>query len=170
MTAVTVELLRAVAYDRAEHTHIKPLPGDVNLDRMTIVRADEVRAGDTVVGSVDQPLKRDSALRWATYLDAPFTAQPGPYEADCPNCRAWVPGAEGPWVTVFPHCPERPDELIAVVPADGPADPAPAPCVHTCTCESGFLPSTARFSPPAVCPGCHRRPCADCSEAGTSTH
>lgn len=171
MTAVNLELLPAVTYDRDKAQGLKPLPEGYSLNRLTIVRADQARTGDLVVGSVDQPLKRGSGLRWANYLYAAFVAQPGPFEADCPNCKAWTSGADGPWVTLYPHCPERADALIAVIPADRPVEPAPRPCVHTCSCENGFLRQTTRsFYPPAVCPNCHRRPCATCAETGESTH
>lgn len=171
MTTVVIELLPAVAYEREDGAGLKPLPGGYSLDRLTIVRADQVNPGDLVVGNADQPLKRGGRLRWATYLCAPYVARPAPFEADCPSCKAWTSGADGPWATLYPHCPERADALIAVIPANGPVEPAQAACMHACACDNGFLRQTTRsFSPPAVCGDCHRRPCATCADAGTSTH
>jgi hypothetical protein len=170
MTAVAIELLPVVTYAR-EGEAVKLLPVGYSLDRLTVVRADQVRAGDLVVGSADQPLKRGSSLRWATYLYAAFVAQPGSFEADCPSCRAWTFGAEGPWVNLTPHNPERADALISIIPADEPVGSSTPACVNACTCEKGFLRQETRsFYPPAVCGTCHRRPCGACAEASTSTH
>ena len=170
MTAVAVELLPVVTYNR-EGEAVKPLPEGYDIDRLTVVRADQVRAGDLVVGEADQPLKRGSGLRWATYRYAAYVAQPGTFEADCPSCRAWTAGAEGPWVTLTPHNPERADSLIAIIPADGPTEAAAPACVNACTCENGFLRQETRsFYPPAVCGDCHRHPCGACAEAGRSAH
>jgi hypothetical protein len=171
VTAVDVTLLHAVAYDRPDSDGFKPLPEGYDLDRLTIVRADQVRAGDLVVGDVDQPLKRGSRLRWATYRAAPFVAQPGPDLGDCPDCRAWMGGHEGPSVTLFPHCPEDAGTLISVVPPTGPVEVAPPVCVNACTCTRGRIrlaPGT--YSPWPRCGDCHARPCAACRESGSSTH
>lgn len=170
MTAVAVELLPVVTYDRKGEA-VKPLPEGYDLTRLTVVRADQVQAGDLVVGSADQMLKRDGLLRWATYLYTAYVAQPAPFEADCPSCRAWTAGADGPWVTLAPHNPERVDALIAIVPAAEPTEAATPPCVNDCTCVNGFLRQETRsFYPPAICGTCHCRPCGACTEAGRSTH
>ncbi|WP_052479915.1 hypothetical protein [Streptomyces sp. NBRC 110035] len=167
---VNLELLPAVAYSRPTDDTLRPLPDGYPADRMTIVRADQVRAGDLVVASADQPLRRGSRMCWATYLYAPYIAQPAPFEADCPSCKAWTSGAQGPWVTLYPHCPERMDALIAVIPADRPVETLPA-CVHSCACDNGRLRQTVRsFYPPAVCGTCHGRPCPDCRTTGRTTH
>jgi hypothetical protein len=173
MAIADLKLLPAVAFDRPTQDGMKPLPEGYDPSRLTIVRADQVRTGDLVVGSVDQPLKRGSLLRWATYLAAAYVAQPGPYEADCASCRAWtstpVPDAE--WVSLAPHVPQLADELISIVPAPEPVEAAPRPCVHTCTCENGRLRQTTRsFYPAAICGDCHRRPCGACRDAARSTH
>jgi hypothetical protein len=173
MSAVDLELLPAVLYNRPGEDGMKPIPEGHSLIRLTIVRADQVRAGDLVVGDVDQPLKRGSLLRWATYLAAPYVAQPGPYEADCPSCRAWTSGTEKTtaYVTLYPHCPERADQLISIVPAPEPVETEPRPCVHTCACERGRLRQTIRcYSPPTICGSCHARPCAPCRQAGRNSH
>jgi hypothetical protein len=169
--AVALTLLHAVAYDRPTSDGFKPIPDGYSLDHLTIVRADQVRAGDLVVGDVDQPLKRGSRLRWATWRAAPFVAQPGPDLADCPNCRAWMSGYEGPSVTLFPHCPEAAGELIAIVPPVGPVTPAPAACVNACHCTNGRIRlKPDAYSPWPHCGDCHGRPCDACREAGSSTH
>jgi hypothetical protein len=169
--AVDLTLTRAVAYDRPDHDGMKPVPEGYDLARLTVVRADQVRAGDLVVGSVDQPVKPGGLLRWATYRATPFVAQPGPDLADCPDCRAWMAGHEGPSVTLFPHCPEKAGEFIAVVPPTVPVPPAPLACVHACTCDRGRIPLARNaFSPWPVCGNCHGRLCAVCQVVGSSTH
>jgi hypothetical protein len=174
MPVIDLELLPAVAYDRPDIDGMRPILDGYSLEQLTIVRADQVRPGDLVVGSVDQPLKRGSLLRWATYLAAPYVAQPGPYEADCPSCRNWTSGAEAQdveWTTLAPHCPELAAELISIVPAPEPVKAAASACVHTCTCNNGHLRQETRsFYPPAICGECHARPCAACREAGFNSH
>jgi hypothetical protein len=171
MTAVAVELIPAVACVRDEDWGLRPLPEGYSLDRLTVVRADQVQPGDLVVGDADQPLRRGSRMRWVNYLNAPYVARPAAFDADCPSCEIDTRGNEGPWITLYPHLPAHPDEMIAVIPAAGPVEAAPAPCVHACTCENGFLRQTTRsFYPPAVCNDCHRRPCGACAEVGRSTH
>lgn len=170
---VDVTLLHAVAYDRPTDPDIvRPLPAGYSLDRLTIVRADQVNAGDLVVGDVDQPVTRGGTLRYATYIRAPYVAQPTPYDPECWKCRQWFgTGPDGPAVCLTPHNPEDADTLVAIVPAPVPVPAGPEACVHACTCEKGFLRQTTRsFYPPAVCGNCHRRPCAACAEAGGSTH
>lgn len=167
MTAVPVILMPAVAYDRPDFDGMKPLPAGYDTARLTIVRADQVREGDLVVGSVDQPVSRARHLRWATYLAAAFVAQPGPECRDCKHCRVWMSDYDGPTVTLYPHCPERADALISIIPAPEPVGPAERPCVHTCDCKDGRVPIKTRWVPWPVCWRCHGQACASC-RAGAS--
>jgi hypothetical protein len=164
---IRVELLPAVAYERPQEPACLPLPDGYDLDRLTIVRALDVRAGDLVVGSADQPVSRRRYLRWATYLHAPYVALPVPVDEGCRTCRAWKAGAFGPSVALRPHLLEDMHALIAVIPAvPGAAAPAVA-CVHTCPGggrqqRDGYVAG--------LCGDCHGRPCAPCQVAGHDVH
>jgi hypothetical protein len=168
MTAVTVDLHPAVTYTRpTDPTTFRPLPAGYTPDRLTIKRATHVAAGDLVVGSADQPVHHPyRRLRWATYLCAPWIANPAPADADCDNCRTWRCGNTDPTICLFPHVQYEPNELVAVItPAPGAVPVLPAvPCVHTCPGGGRVTGSYVR------CGDCHARPCATCLTSGTSTH
>lgn len=170
MSPVLVPLAPVAACDRPTFDGMRPVPDGYSLDRLTVVRADQVRPGDLVVGDASSrvsPLAPEGQLRWVGFLAAPWVAQPGPYDADCPSCRAWMSGYEGPAVVLYPHVPERAGALIAIVPPAGPVEPAPPACVNACTCENGRIRLEHRWAPWPTCADCHGRPCAVCAAGGS---
>jgi hypothetical protein len=142
-----------------------PVPDQYTLERLAILAANEVSAGDLVVGSV-APLRRSGALAPVAWLCGPFVAQPGPYDADCPLCRAEERWYDAPAVALRPHYLKQADALVAIVSPSGPVEPVPPVCVNVCGCGDG-PGSPSGWYPRSTCPECHGRPCAACLAGST---
>jgi hypothetical protein len=163
-------LAPAVATTRPTVDGMRPIPAPYNPARLTFVPTAELRPGDLVVGDLGARAGRAGHLRHGDWIAAPYIAQPGPLRPDCAPCAAWMNGYTGPAVVTFPHVPEDAAALMAIIPAPAGYVASPEPCLHTCTCTRGFIPSTARYSPPSRCWHCHGMPCPTCTTADTNTH
>ncbi|WP_329368827.1 hypothetical protein OG896_24810 [Streptomyces sp. NBC_00669] len=151
---------------------MRPIPAPYDPARLTLVPAAELHPGDLIVGDLGSRAGRAGRLRNSDWLCVPYVAQPGPFRTDCHACVDWMNGYTGPAVVTYPHTPEDADAPMAIIPAPADYTAPPEPCLHTCTCTCtrGFLPSTARYSPPSRCWTCHGMPCPACTTAHTNTH